>query len=192
MADDLAARVPRASPGEPPGRADRMAPGHGCWTPSRRTPDDPNLGFRGEVYCLGLAGCSDGKPRKALTSPLPLSGLPVLPLCGTRPPASACAPWPATTTRSTAWRSARTGGCSPPPAGTVRRGCGTDLERKRSQGSQLLRADAPALRSGSIRYHRSGNGRGYRRSGRMRYAIEDFLADLTRRGKSANTIRAYL
>jgi len=26
----------------------------------------------------------------------------------------------------------------------------------------------------------------------MRYAIEDFLADLTRRGKSANTIRAYL
>jgi len=25
----------------------------------------------------------------------------------------------------------------------------------------------------------------------MRYAIEDFLADLTPRGKSANTIRAY-
>jgi len=26
----------------------------------------------------------------------------------------------------------------------------------------------------------------------MRYAMEDFLADLTPRGKSANTIRAYL
>ena len=45
--------------------------------------------------------------------------------CGTRPPASTCAPSPATTARSTVWRSARTGGCSPPPATTRRRGCGT-------------------------------------------------------------------
>ena len=34
-------------------------------------------------------------------------------------------PRPATPTRSTGWRSARTGGCSPPPAATGRRGCGT-------------------------------------------------------------------
>ena len=47
--------------------------------------------------------------------------------CGTRPPATACAPSPATPTMVRAWRSARTGGCSPPPAMTRRRGCGTDL-----------------------------------------------------------------
>jgi uncharacterized caspase-like protein len=46
------------------------------------------------------------------------------PGCGTRPPASACAPSPATLTRSPVWRSARTGACSPPPAKTEWRGCG--------------------------------------------------------------------
>ena len=45
--------------------------------------------------------------------------------CGTRPPASTCAPSPATPAGSRMWRSARTGGCSPPPATTRRRGCGT-------------------------------------------------------------------
>ena len=45
--------------------------------------------------------------------------------CGTRPPATACAPSPATTRALRAWRSARTGACSPPPASTRRRGCGT-------------------------------------------------------------------
>ena len=45
--------------------------------------------------------------------------------CGTRPPASTCAPSPATPAGSGGWRSARTGGCSPPPATTRRRGCGT-------------------------------------------------------------------
>ena len=44
---------------------------------------------------------------------------------GRRPPATACAPSPATPARSTGWRSARTGGCSPPPAATGPRGCGT-------------------------------------------------------------------
>jgi hypothetical protein len=35
------------------------------------------------------------------------------------------APLPAIPTRSSGWRSARTGGCCPPPATTTRRGCGT-------------------------------------------------------------------
>ena len=44
--------------------------------------------------------------------------------CGIRPPATACAPSPATPTGSRLWRSARTDGCSPPPAPTRPRGCG--------------------------------------------------------------------
>ena len=41
---------------------------------------------------------------------------------------AAGAPSPATPARSRRWRSARTGGCSPPPATTGRCGCGTDLD----------------------------------------------------------------
>ena len=45
--------------------------------------------------------------------------------CGTRPPASTGAPYRPRRRGLRRWRSARTGGCSPPPAATGRRGCGT-------------------------------------------------------------------
>jgi hypothetical protein len=41
------------------------------------------------------------------------------------PPSHLACTLPATPTRSSGWRSARTGGCWPPPATTTRRGCGT-------------------------------------------------------------------
>ena len=71
--------------------------------------------------------------------------------CGTRPPASTCAPSPATPARSSGWRSARTGGCSPPPAATRRRGCGT-----RPPASTCAPSPATPARSAAWRSARTG------------------------------------
>ena len=46
---------------------------------------------------------------------------------GTLAPASSCAPLTGHDDCSVAWRSARTGACSPPPAPTRRRECGINL-----------------------------------------------------------------
>ena len=72
--------------------------------------------------------------------------------CGTRPPASTGAPYPATTTttRSGRWRSARTGGCWP-PATTRWCGCGT---RPPASGAPGLPYDIPG--AGRWRSARTG------------------------------------
>lgn len=59
-------------------------------------------------------------PSDAQASQAPPTPVPV-------PVSHLAAPSPATTARSGAWRSARTGGCWPPAATTRQRGCGTDL-----------------------------------------------------------------
>ena len=71
--------------------------------------------------------------------------------CGTRPPATACAPSPATPVGSLMWRSARTGACSPPPAATRRCGCGT-----RPPATACAPSPATPARSGLWRSARTG------------------------------------